>query len=91
MGLILTKGGLSKPCAKVSSRSQEGVIPGRGSTVPLVSFLKWVAVLGALIFGSRTIWFFMTAHRELSVGFLVAAILFSVVCCIAASQLTVSN
>ena len=42
----------------------------------LLNFLRWLGILGTLIFGVVTIWFFITAHRGLSVGFLFATILF---------------
>jgi hypothetical protein len=62
-----------------------------GSDLPLLNFLRWVAILGTLIFGSLTIWFFMTEHRGLSVGFLVAAIFFGLVWRVVAQQLKTSK
>jgi hypothetical protein len=51
--------------------------PLAGSDLPLLDFLGWLAILGILALGVSTAWFFMAAHRGLSVGFLVITILFS--------------
>jgi hypothetical protein len=50
--------------------------PLAGSDLPLLNFSRWLAIVGTLIFGFLTIWFFMAAHRGISVGFLVITILF---------------
>jgi hypothetical protein len=47
-----------------------------GWDLPLLSFFRWLAILGTLTFGVVTIWFFSTAHRGVFVGFLVVTILF---------------
>jgi membrane protein implicated in regulation of membrane protease activity len=47
--------------------------------LPLLNFFRWLGILGTLIFGVVTIWFFITAHRGLFVGFLVVTILSAVV------------
>ena len=61
------------------------------SDLPLLNFLRWSVILGTLIFVSLTIWFFMTAHHGLSVGFLVAAILFGLMWRVATQQLKAST
>ena len=50
-----------------------------GFDVSLLNFFRWVGILGTMTFGVVTIWFFITAHRGLSVGFLFATILFGLV------------
>jgi hypothetical protein len=89
--LIPTEDGPSKPMRK-------GLLPGArrhdplaGSDLPLLNFLKWMAILGTLVFGSMTIWFFVAAHRGHSVGFLVAAVLFGVVWRVTTQRLKVPN
>jgi membrane-bound metal-dependent hydrolase YbcI (DUF457 family) len=62
-----------------------------GLDLPLLDFLRWVAIVGTLILGFLTIWFFMAGHRGLSVGFLVAAILFGLVWRVAARRLKAPN
>jgi hypothetical protein len=57
----------------------------------LLNFLRWLGILGTLIFGVVTIWFFITAHRGLSVGFLFATILFGVVWRVMAQRFKRSN
>jgi hypothetical protein len=65
--------------------------PLAGLDLPLLNLLKWLALLGTLILGSLTIWFFMSAHRGLSVGFLIGAILFGLVWRVATQQLKTSK
>jgi Flp pilus assembly protein TadB len=62
-----------------------------GLDLSLLSFLRWLSILGTLIFGVVTIWFFITAHRGLSVGFLFAAILFGLVWRVMAQRFKRSN
>ena len=47
--------------------------------LPLLNFFRWLGILGTLIFGVVTIWFFITAHRGVFIGFLVVTILFALV------------
>jgi Flp pilus assembly protein TadB len=65
--------------------------PLAGLDVSLLNFLRWLGILGTLIFGVVTIWFFITAHRGLSVGFLFATILFGVVWRVMAQRFKRSN
>ena len=91
MGLILTEGGPSKPLRKGQLPVARRHDPLAGSDLPLLNFLRWLAILGTLIFGFLAIWFFMAAHRGLSLGFLVAAILFGLAWRVATQRLKVPN
>jgi hypothetical protein len=53
--------------------------PLAGLDLPLLNFIRWVSTLATLIFGIVTIWFFITAQRKVSVGFLVVTLLFGLV------------
>ena len=53
--------------------------PLEGLLLPVLNFVRWLSILGTLIFGIATIWFFVTAHRRVSGGFLIVAILFGLV------------
>jgi hypothetical protein len=62
-----------------------------GSDTWLLNFLRWLGILRTLIFGAVTIWFFITAHRGLSVGFLCGTILFGLVWRVMAQRFKRSN
>lgn len=49
--------------------------PLAGSDRPLLNFLKWIAIVGTLAFGTVTLGF-ITAHRGIGIGFLVLTIIF---------------
>jgi sugar phosphate permease len=59
------------------------------NSVCLIS--SWVGVLGTLIFGVVTIWFFIAARGWVLVGFMVVIILFGFVWQIATRRLKNSN
>jgi hypothetical protein len=76
---------------KISFQSGRRNDPLAESDAWLLNFLRWLGILGTLIFGVVTIWFFITAHRGLSVGFLFATILFGVVWRVMAQRFKRSN
>ena len=57
------------------------------STLSLPNFLRWLAILGTLIFGNATTWFFINQQYRVSIVFLVAAILFGIVWRVATRRL----
>jgi len=61
------------------------------SDASLLNFLRWLGILGTLIFGVVTIWFFISVRRGLSVGFLFATILFALVWRVMAQRFKRSN
>jgi hypothetical protein len=65
--------------------------PLAGSDLPLLNFLRWVSILGSMVFGCVAIWFFINAHFGFSVGFLVAAILFGLVWRVTTQKLKTSK
>jgi hypothetical protein len=50
--------------------------PLAGLNVPLLNFFRWLGILGTVIFGIVTIWFFITPSHGAFVGFLIVTILF---------------
>jgi hypothetical protein len=64
--------------------------PSARSPHPLLNFLRWVAMLGTLIFGNVTTWFFISQQPGF-VWFLVITSLFGIVWRIATQRLKVSN
>jgi hypothetical protein len=65
--------------------------PLEGLLLPVLNFIRWTSILGTLIFGIVTIWFFVTAHRRVSGVFLIVAILFGIVWRIVTQRLKSPN
>ena len=57
------------------------------SALSLPNFLRWLAILGTLIFGNVTTWFFINQQYRVSIVFLVATILFGIVWRVATQRL----
>ena len=55
------------------------MIPWPRSALPLLNFLRWLAILGTLIFGNVTTWFFINQQFGVSLGFLIVTIVFGIV------------
>jgi hypothetical protein len=65
--------------------------PLAGWEIPLLNFFVWVGILGTLTLGVVTIWFFITVHAWVFVGFLVVTILFGFVWRVVAQRVKNSN
>ena len=52
-----------------------------------LNFLRWLAILGTLIFGNVTTWFFINQQFGVSLGFLIVTIVFGIVWRIATQRL----
>lgn len=61
--------------------------PLAGWEIPLLNFLRWLGILGTVIFGIVTIWFFIAPSHGAFVGFLVVTVLFGVVWRVVAQRL----
>ena len=61
--------------------------PSARSALLLLKFLRWFAILGTLIFGNVTTWFFINQQYRVSIGFLVITILFGIVWRVATQRL----
>ena len=49
------------------------------SALLLLNLLRWLAILGTLIFGNVTTWFFINQQLGVSLGFLIVTIVFGIV------------
>jgi hypothetical protein len=49
------------------------------SALLLLNLLRWLAILGTLIFGNVTTWFFINQQFGVSLGFLIVTIVFGIV------------
>jgi hypothetical protein len=57
------------------------------SALSLPNFLRWLALLGTLIFGNVTTWFFIDQQFGVSLGFLIVTIVFGIVWRVATQRL----
>jgi hypothetical protein len=57
------------------------------SALSLPNFLRWLAILGTLIFGNVTTWFFINHQFGVSLGFLIVTIVFGIVWRVATRRL----
>jgi hypothetical protein len=87
VGLVLIEGGQSTPMRKGQLPVARRHDPSARSALPLLNFLRWLAVLGTVIFGNVTTWFFINQQYRVSIGFLVITMLLSIVWRVATRRL----
>jgi hypothetical protein len=79
VALVLIEGGQSTQMRKGQLPVARRHDPLARSALPLLNFLRWLAILGTVIFGNVTTWFFINEQYRVSIGFLAITILFGIV------------